>query len=511
MKYTPTVACVIIAGIGLDAGLPTANAQPTPVRPPVALTIYNQNFGVVREVVPLNLKQGVNELHFDDISAHLEPDSIILRDPAGKRQLQILEQNYRNDPVTQGRMLSLFEGQTIEFVTVKDGREEIVRGKVVRSSYVAPQPAAQQRSIDASFGQPIIEVAGKLQFTLPGIPLFPQLPNDTILKPSLNALLQSDTAGPLAAELAYVTGGMSWKADYNLISPERGDEMELVGWITMDNQCGKDFEKARVKLMAGDVSKLQPVPLLSTIPLLGYLGDRNEKAPRVTEKSFDEYHLYTLGPTVTLHDRETKQVEFVRATGIKSERVYVYEGAAIESRYRNYDSDSIRSRQDYGTTSNPKVWVMREFKNSTANRLGIPLPKGRLRFYRRDSGEAGTPNAAGSLEFTGENLIDHTAKDETVRVYTGNAFDLAGQRRQTSYKHDYDKRTVDESFEIKLRNHKKEAASVRVVERMYRAANWEITQSSHPAMKTDSRTVEFRTTLAPNEEKAVTYSVHYSW
>jgi hypothetical protein len=229
----------------------------------------------------------------------------------------------------------------------------------------------------------------------------------------------------------------------------------------------------------------------------------DEFAFQVTEKSFDEYHLYSLPLATTLHDRETKQVEFVRAAGIQSQRIYVYDGVKIGDQYRNYNMENIRQNESYGTQSNPKVWVMREFKNSEDNHLGIPLPKGRVRFYRRDDD--------GKLQFTGENLLDHTPKDELVRLYTGNAFDLTGERRRTNYRMDNSNHWVDESFEIKVRNHKKEAVEIRVVEHLYRWTNWDIRQPSNTFLKTDAQTIEFRIPLKPDEERVVTYTVHYSW
>ena len=189
---------------------------------------------------------------------------------------------------------------------------------------------------------------------------------------------------------------------------------------------------------------------------------------------------------------------------MKSQRIYVYNGAAInpdQYGYANYER--IRNDQSYGTQSNPKVWVMQEFKNSKANGLGIPLPKGRIRFYRRDE--------AKQVEFTGENILDHTPTDETVRVYTGNAFDITGERRRTNYRMNASQNSVDEAFEIKVRNHKKEAVEVRVVEKLYRWSNWDIQQKSDPYNKLDSQTVEFRVQIPPDGEKVVTYSVHYSW
>jgi hypothetical protein len=293
----------------------------------------------------------------------------------------------------------------------------------------------------------------------------------------------------------------------------------LVGWVTMDNQSGKSFPNAQIKLMAGDVSKLQPQGGYGGA--VGFDADNRLRSsvPSVTERTFDEYHLYTLGRRTTLRDRETKQVEFVRATGIRSSRVYVYNGARIDrNRYSNYSYENIRGQREYGAESNPKVWVMREFANTEANKLGIPLPKGRIRFYRQGSLDdaprgrtSGAENSGGALEFTGENLLDHTPRGETVRVYTGDAFDLVGQRRQTDFKSDYNTRTLDESFEITLRNRKSAPVEIRVVEALYRGLNWEITQKSDPFTKKDFQTVEFRVTLKPDEERKITYTVHYTW
>jgi hypothetical protein len=182
----------------------------------------------------------------------------------------------------------------------------------------------------------------------------------------------------------------------------------------------------------------------------------------------------------------------------------VYDGLKIDrQRYGNYSMENIRNQSDYGTQSNPKVWVMREFKDSEQNHLGMPLPKGRVRFYRRDSD--------GQLEFTGENVIDHTPKDETVRVFTGDAFDLTGERKRTSFKVNNRGDNADEAFEIKLRNHKKEPVEIRVVEHLYRWTNWEISDNSDPFVKTDSQAIEFRVQIKPDEEKTLTYKVHYSW
>ena len=481
-----------------------------------ALTIYNQNFGIVREVISLDLKAGVNQVSFADATAHLEPDSVILRDPAGKRQLRILEQNFRGDPVSQELLLSLFEGKVIEFESFRGPNAEPHRfqGKIIRSGYVPHYSAmnrygrqyyqTQTAYSSGAAGQPIIEVDGKLRFGLPGQPIFPSLPNDTILKPTLHWQIQTDSPGKFDAELGYLTGGMRWEADYNIVAPEKGDLLDLTGWVTIDNQSGKSFQNAKIKLMAGDVSRIQPDENIGERLYAGR-ASMSESSPAVTEKTFDEYHLYTLERQATLLDRQTKQVEFTRAAGVKSQTVYVYDGAKIDrNRYRGWNWENIRADREYGSQSNPKVWVMREFTNSANNKLGIALPKGRVRFYRRDTG--------GQLEFIGENMIDHTPRNEVIRVFTGDAFDLVGQRTRTNFRQGPNNDNwLEESFEITLRNRKEEAVEIRVIEHLYRWTNWEVRNASDKFEKKDAQTVEFRIKLDPGQEKKVTYTAHYSW
>jgi hypothetical protein len=447
---------------------------------------------------------------------HLEPDSVILRDPTGKQQIQVLEQNYRADPVSQELLLSLFEGKTIDFLVPRENKQEVVSGKIIRSGYVPHDLMAMNRygnqyyQAQMSYAQggsqqPIIEIDGKLRFGLPGTPLFPALGDDTVLKPTLQWLLSTDKAGPLRAEFSYVSGGLTWQADYNIVAPEKGDAVDVVGWVTMDNQSGRDFQNARIKLMAGDVNKIQPAQMYDRVQMMSSAGVAGGiMTPAVTERTFDEYHLYNLARSTTLHDRETKQVEFIHASEVSTKQIYVYDGLKLDpNRYNGWNWENIRNDFSYGTESNPKIWVMREFNNSEANHLGMPLPKGRVRFYRR--------NDDGQIEFTGENVIDHTPRDEKVRVYTGNAFDLTGERRRTDYRLETNRQMVDESFEIKVRNHKKQPVDVRVVEHLYRWVTWDISAKSDPYRKMDSKTIEFPVTIPPDGEKTITYTAHYTW
>lgn len=476
LKFLPLVLC---------AGLTSLPAQP-------ALTVYNQNFAVVRERVPLDLKAGENAVTFAGATLQLEPDSVVLRDPAGRVPLRILEQSYRADVMSQGLLLALNEGRMIDFlVRDRDAKEYTVHGKIIRSGY---NPGGEPTA-------PIVEVDGKLRFSLPGEPLFPALAGDGILKPTLTWRLATDQTAQFSAELGYITGGMSWQAAYNLVAPEKGDLLDVVGWVTVNNQSGKVFENATVKLMAGNVNRIEPqMSKGGAARDMVRMQAFEAAAPVVTEKAFDEFHLYSLARPVTLRDRETKQVEFMRAIGVKAPVVYVYDGGALFSRFYG----GMNRDPGYGTQSNNKVWVMREFKNSEENKLGLPLPKGRMRFYRRD-------DADGRIEFTGENELEHTAKNELIRIYTGDAFDVVGERIRTDFQGSNRQDFAEESFEIKLRNRKAEPIEVRVVEHLYRWTNWRIVQQSDESTKKDAQTTEFRISLKPDEERSVTYRVRYEW
>jgi len=440
-----------------------------------ALTIYNGGYAVVRETLPIDLKSGLNQVSFAGATAQVEADSVILRDIAGKAEFQILEQSYRNDPVSQAMLMSLFEGKTLEFVRREANKpDSVIIGKVVRSGYVP----------SGNYVEPIIEVDGKLQFLLPGSPVFPSLGTDNILKPTLNWKLNSASSGKINAEVAYLSRGFTWEASYNLVATDQSDLLDVVGWVTMNNQSGMTFADAKLKLMAGDVHRvveagIQPFGGVSAMAANIVMADKV-----VTEKSFDEFHLYTLGNPVTLRDKETKQVEFVRATGVKAARVYVYDGA---------DRDG-----DAG-----KVQVYREFKNSEANKLGLALPKGKVRFYSQDGDR--------QLEFVGENQIDHTPKNETIRVLVGNSFDLVGERRLVSQTENSAERIATQTIEVKVRNRKKEPAEIRVVEHANRGGNWTLTSQSQPHAKKDATTFEFRVPLQPDEEKVITYAIRYTW
>lgn len=462
-----------------------------------AITVYNQNFGVVRDTVALDLPAGISEASFSGVTAQLEPESVVLRDPSGKADFSIVEQSYRGDPVDQMRLLQMFEGRTIRFQKWVGEEEVVLEGRIIRAPSVvmakSPHGGTFQKTLE-----PIIEVAGELMTQLPGTPLFPSLGDDSILQPTLSWKLFSGEAAAFDAQLSYVTYGMSWKADYNLVLPESGDVMSLTGWVSIENNTGTRFEDATIKLIAGDVNKVQGNNRQDKVYAMEIAAAaRAGGAPEVEAKKFDEFHMYKLPLATTLRDSETKQVEFIRAGAVPTKKIYVYNGSGD----RFYGG--LNTNQNYGQNSRPNVAIYREFKNSEANGLGAALPAGRTRFYRMDSD--------GQLEFTGENTIDHTPKNETIRVYLGNAFDLVGERKRMEFYRHPNRDLMRETFEIEIRNRSEETVTVQVVEPLARWSNWAIHDASHRFEKTDAQTIEFPVVVGPDGTETVRYTVEYSW
>lgn len=288
-------------------------------------------------------------------------------------------------------------------------------------------------------------------------------------------------------------------------APEE-EKADLVGWVTITNRTGADFPQARIKLMAGDVAKIATGLPINGRNVMGAMAVTESVmvSGQVTQKAFDDYHLYDLNRTVSLADGETKQIQFLEAAGVTIARSYIYDGAATEIQpYANY-SEHFVSEQYYGLSpSNTKVQIVQQFKNTEANRLGIPLPAGRLRLYRRDND--------GQMEFVGESTIGHTPVEDTVKIVSGSAFDIKGSRRQTDFHVNTTRRTLDESFEIKLTNQKKAPVTVLVNERLYRGDNWEIEQKSTDYTKLDSNTISYPVKVPAEGDATLTYSVHYTW
>jgi hypothetical protein len=494
--------------IFLAALFATAFAQ-AQQQPPVALTIYNQDFAVARTFLDLDLHAGINEITTDSVTSRLEPDSVVLRDPSGKRMVHVVEQNYDSAIVSQEWLLQKYEGKTIDFQISTPQGFKIVPGKIVRAGFYRQQEYTfDGQMLSGQSAQPLVEINGKMQFQLPGTPLFPATTDGMLLKPTLRWQIDSKSPDRFNAELAYITGGLSWDATYNVVAPDSPDvtadeKADVLGWVTIHNHSGTEFPQARIKLMAGDVAKIQSQSGYNAMAQLRMEAKAMDSMqPGVTQKAFDDFHLYDLNRTVALRDGESKQVQFIDAANVSMRRSYIYDGLAepVQPIY----AGNVNQNQGYGLGGqNTKVLIVEEIKNTESNHLGMPLPSGRVRLYRRDAG--------GQMEFVGENLIGHTPAEETVRIPTGSAFDVKGSRRQTDFHVEYNKRMLDETFEIKLSNQKLQAVNVAVLEHMYRGENWEITQKSNRFINRDSHAVEFPIKIPAKGEITLTYTVHYSW
>jgi hypothetical protein len=295
---------------------------------------------------------------------------------------------------------------------------------------------------------------------------------------------------------------MTWRADYNVVLAADDRSADVGAWVSLLNLCGATFRNARLKLVAGDVHRVQPQAPRPEEPMFG--AKTAEADGGFQEKAFFEYHLYTLPRRTDVLDQTTQQLTlFPTARGVATEKVLVYYGLPEAASWSFFPSPQM-DREFGKAQGNPKVDVYVRFRNSKDNRMGMPLPKGKVRVYKMD-------DADGTLEFIGEDLIDHTPKDETVLVKLGQAFDVVGERTQTDFKIDTRRDWIEETFKIQLRNHKDAAVKVIVKENLYRWTNWAITAQSDPFTKADARTVHWEVEVPANGEKTVTYTVKYTW
>lgn len=465
-----------------------------------SLTIYNNNFAIIRDTVKLDLKAGVNDVRYSDVALFAEPSSVILRDPNGKTEFQIQEQAFRGSAVTQETMLAWFEGQTIDFLRYDEGKSQVIPGKIIRSGRAKISRERDSSEQKEPQLQPIIEVGGKTQFELPGTPRFPPLSTDKTIKPEFVWKIAVAKPVQFDAEIAYTAFAIHWLADYNVIAAEDADLVQVLGWMTVDNETGKSFEDTRVKFVAGMISKMDPrakpqAPVEATTERVIVTGSY----VNLPAKALDEYYVYTHPARISLKDREQKQVQFLHAEGVQSKKIFVYGGAANEVRT---SGNGANLNPDDGVESTTRVQITREFRNSAANHLGVPLPAGRMRFFRRATDQ--------ELEFIGEYDAPATAANEIVQASTGFAFDLVGERKRTDFIVDSEKHTATESFEIKLRNHKKDPVEIRVIEAVGRWHTWEISAKSDPFTKKDAHTIEFNIPVKPGEERKLSFTVLYT-
>ncbi len=473
---------VVLTLVGVGVWGSGSNPQPVAAESAgVELAVYNQNLALVKDRRSLELNQGLNEVRFVDVASQIDPTSVHFRsltDPAGT---VVLEQNYEYDIVGAAKLLNKYVDQEIAVVT-EDGQE--YAGTLLSGS--------ENVILQAADGQVTMLSLDKIkEFT------FPALPEGLITRPTLVWQVEAAQGGNQDVEVTYLTNGVNWQATYNVVLADDEKSLDLTGWVTLDNQSGTSYRDAKLKLIAGDIHRAPTPGYADEVP--AYKVMEAAAPPQVEERPFFEYHLYEVQRPVTVKDRQTKQIEFATASDVPADKFFVYDGS--QTRFWGYYEPL--SDPTYGIATNKKVMVMIEFDNSEEAGLGIPLPKGTLRVYKND--------VDGSTLLIGEDAIDHTPKDETVRLYIGDAFDIVGERVQTDFKVDTNKQRMDEAFKITLRNHKDEDVEVRVVEHLYRWSEWQVLESSQEYDKKDAQTIEFRVPVEANGEAVVTYTVRYEW
>ena len=455
----------------------------------VALTVYNGGFAVVRENRTLDLKKGMNSLRYEGVAQRIDPTSISIKSKTDPLAFAVREQNYQYDLLNPTSILNKCVGQKIRIKqTNPKGTATILEGKLLNP------PVAVVANTDAggggnSYQGLVLQTSdGKLVLDPAGEVMVDKLPEGLVSNPSLKWLLDASKEGTQDTEVSYMTEGITWKADYVAVVNNDESALDLTGWVTIDNRSGATYKNANLQLMAGDVRRVQEQPVMyersmvMAAPAMGGMGG-------FQEQSFFEYHLYTLEGQTTVAQNETKQMNLLSANNVKATRRLIFDYAK-SSRYPGSG----------GSTSEGKLAIMLEIKNDKASNMGMPLPKGKIRVYKADTN--------GALQFIGEDLIDHTPKDEMVRCYIGDAFDVVGTRTQTNMKQISD-RVQEASYEISIRNRKETAIDATIVERAY--GSWEITEKSQNFNKIDASTFEFPVSIPAGQEVKVNYTIRTSW
>ena len=359
----------------------------------VAITIYNVNLGLVKDQRQIKLQKGEGEVRFMDVASQIIPASVHIKSIIDSGSLLVLEQNYEYDLLNPQKLLDKYVGKDVKlyYKNPYTEREEVVTATLLSNN-----------------GGPIFKIGNEITFGHPGRIIFPGVPENLISKPTLVWLLDNSLTSAQKVEASYLTNGINWRADYVLTLNEKDDRADLSGWVTIDNKSGTTYQNARLKLVAGDVNRVRDEYEYRD-KMLRVAEAAAKAAPQFQEEEFFEYHIYTLQRPSTIKDNQTKQISLITAGDIPVKKELVYYGA----KYYYYSQ--------YGeAVSNQKVGVFVEMENKKEHNLGIPLPKGIVRVYKHDS--------EGSLQFVGEDRIDHTPKDEKVRVKLGDAFDVVGRQ-----------------------------------------------------------------------------------
>ncbi len=458
-----------------------AQENAAPQRDGVSLAVYNQGTALVQDRRTFTFEEGLNTINFTDVAAGIDPTSVTfvsITDPEGT---VVLEQNYVYDLVNSSALLQRYIDQRITVITTDGTQYEGILLSGNSGDIILRQDD----------GQVIVVSPANIRDIR-----YPDLPGGLITRPTLRWVIQAAQAGEQQVALTYLTTGMNWAADYNLLLATDNQSLDLNGWVTLNNTSGTAYNEALVKLVAGDVNRL---PQEQQIMLRAEMMDAvPAAAPSVAQRDFSEYKLYEIARLVTVGSNETKQVEFVSGAGVPARTFFVY-----ESSYPYYFGGSPIIDQYYGSTGITNVQNYLEFTTDEDGGLGAALPAGRVRVYQQD--------IDGSALLIGENSIDHTAKGEDVRIYLGNAFDLVGERTQTNYNL-LANNVLEETYEITLTNHKESGSvEIRVPEHLFRWSNWEIISSSQEYTRVDSSTIEFRAEVPAGGETTITYTVRYTW
>ncbi len=450
-------------------------------------------YGVVREVRKVTIGED-KTVRFSDVASGIDPTTVTFESLTDAAGTSVLEQNYEYDVVSGEKLMEKYLGKDVR-VTLRTTGGGPQLAEAVSGTLLSSDPTSVV--IQTKDG---VQVLSRQDISIVSLADASNL----ITKPTLVWKLDADNTGEHVAKVTYQTDGLTWRADYSIIMNKDDTAADVGAWVTVLNQSGASYPNAKLKLVAGDVQRVKPP---QEVYAMGGARRAMQFAAKedtgFQEKSFFEYHLYTLGRETSLGDNSTKQIElFPARKNVPVTKTYVYYGLPEQMRY--WIAPSPNPDRNLGTESNKKVDIYLLMENSEKNGLGIPLPAGRIRAYKQD-------DADGSLEFVGEDVIQHTPKNEKVLVKLGSAFDVVGERKQVDFKIDERAHIIEEEYEIVLRNHKKEAVDVIIKENLFRWSNWEILNSSDKFEKQDSRTIHIPVKVEPDGEKKVTYRVKYTW
>jgi hypothetical protein len=448
---------------------PAAAAAPVSVtrddQREVMVTIYNGNLGLVKDLREARLPAGVNEVQFMEVAAGIDPTTVHLKSLTDATGLKILEQNYEYDLLTSEKLMEKYVGRKVRLYQ-GDG-------------------TFHEATLLSTNG-PIFEINGQIHMGHYGRLVLPSLPENLVAKPTLVWLLRNQTARPQRVEASYLTSGITWKADYVMVLNAADSLSDLTGWVTVDNRSGATYGNAALKLVAGDVNRApEPRREMRALEMAAKAVSPAAASRDFASEGFFEYHLYTLDGRTTIKNNQTKQLSLLAASEVPTTKELIYYGA--QDYYRN----------SYGVPiSNQKVAVYLEIKNSKENRLGIPLPKGKVRVYKADR--------SGSQQFIGEDWIDHTPKDEKVKIKMGNAFDVVGERTQKEFRK-LGANLYEVEWEIGLRNHKDAPQTVTVIEPV--PGDWLVMSSSHQYEKIEAHTLKYQIPVPKEGATKVAYRV----